>query len=209
MCVWPDGRVFRDVRSFGDGAGLHVHVVADGDVLQMDARLDDAAAADLRRPLDRDERIDDGVIADRNHRVDDDGCRIAERHAFVHQPLDDAALNLALDLCEVGAGVDAEGFDRIAGDDGAYAPAALSQHRDQVGEVVLALRVRVRQIAEIVEKVLAVEDVDAGIHFVDSFLFGRRILRFHDLRHAIRIAHDAAVHRRVVELHREKRQRVL
>ena len=95
-------------------------------------------------------------------------------------------------------------------DHGTDAMAGTAQNRKKIGEVVLALRVVGGEIVEIVEEMRAVEDVDAGVYLADLHLIIGRVLRFDDARdRSIGVAHDAAVHRGIVEHHRQQRERVL
>jgi hypothetical protein len=195
------GLVFDD-RVLGYGAGFEVHVVAYGDVDEVHARVEDAVTADAGRPFQGDERVDHGVLADRNGGVDDHGGGVAERDAVAHQLLDHPALDLVLDLCELAARVHAQGFDGIVGDHGSDAVSGVADHRQEVGEVVLLLRVFRLEVAQVGEEVLAVENIDAGVHFVDALLFLGGVFRFHDARHgAALVAHDASVHGGIGELH--------
>ena len=73
--------------------------------------------------------------------------------------------------------------------------------RDDVGQVVLALRVVVPERASHVRQLRGRRGHDAGVDLADRALARRRVLLLDDLPHrAARIAHDAAVAGRVVEL---------
>src|ERR1700686_5118960 len=77
VCIWSHGRLIPDVRVLGHRAGFEMNVVAGRDVGQVYSRLDYAARADRRLPLDRYKRIDDRVVADGDCRVDYDRGRVA------------------------------------------------------------------------------------------------------------------------------------
>src|SRR5690349_16221292 len=70
MSIRADASLALDHRVFRYRAGLEPHVVANADVAQMNARLDDAVAADRRLSFERNERIDDGVLTDVHATVD-------------------------------------------------------------------------------------------------------------------------------------------
>src|ERR1017187_2198843 len=97
MSVWADHGAALDHGVLGHRARLEMHVVTNRDIDQVHARLDDASRADRGRTFDRYERIDDGVIADGDGRVDNDRGWIAECDTVVHQPGDNAPLDLSLD----------------------------------------------------------------------------------------------------------------
>ena len=86
-----------------------------------------------------------------------------------------------------------------------------AQQRQHVGQVELALRVVGAQLLQRLQQVAARERVDAGVDLADRLLLGRRVAGrlglHHPLDAALRVAHDAPVAARVLELHRRHRGR--
>jgi hypothetical protein len=71
----------------------------------------------------------------------------------------------ALEFGELGLVVDAEGFLEGVGLGGDHLDALGHRHRDDVGEVVLALGVVVFKVGEPVAQALDRGGEDAGVHF--------------------------------------------
>ncbi len=111
---------------------------------------------------------------------------------------------------QLRAGVHAEGLHWITHHDGTNAPAGVAQRGQQIGEVVLALGVVGRELPEMVEQGIRLENVDAGVDLVDAQLLGGGVLRLDDAQNnASIIADDAAIHRRLVQLHGQECRRVV
>ncbi len=167
------------------------------------ALADRGGAAEERRGLD------DRVVADRHVDVDRRGGRVDDRHAVVLVGAVDALLGEVGDGGEVDAVVDAEREVRVGERVRLDGEVLLEHPGHDVGEVELALGVVGAEGVERVEQRAAVEAVQAGVDLADGQLGLRRVagrLRLHHALHpALRVAHDAAVARRVLELHRGER----
>ena len=85
----------------------------------------------------------------------------------------------------------------------------LHRHRDDVGQVVLALRIGIAQLGEPTAQALDRHRHDAGVALADLALAGVRVLLFDDPQYfATRIAHDAAVSGGIGELDGEQSERL-
>ncbi len=81
------------------------------------------------------------------------------------------------------------------------------RHRDDVGQVVLALRVVVLQVAEITAQRPRIEGDETGVDLVHAPLVVGRVLVLDDARDgAALVAQHAAVARRVVDQRRQQRE---
>ena len=94
--------------------------------------------------------------------------------------------------------------------DGADAVAHAAEHADDVGEVVLALGVVGREVAQRRAEQVATERVDAGADLVDGQLLERGVALLDDAQHTVGVglagaADDAAVAGGVVDHRREQR----
>ena len=86
----------------------------------------------------------------------------------------------------------------------------LVEHRDQVGEVVLVLRVGPTDAAKGRTEQTRAHDHDRRVDLGDQALVGVRVALFDDARYrAVLRVHDASVTRRVLDLGRQDRQRGL
>src|SRR5439155_8487162 len=127
--------------------------------------------------------------------------RIGEAHAGVHQPARLLRLEGALERRELGLRIDARDFHRVIHLHGGHARAFLDRQRDDVGEVILLLRVAVADLAEPAVEAPGIERHESGIDFPDRALRARGVLLLRDALHvAARVAHDAPVAFRFVDL---------
>lgn len=127
--------------------------------------------------------------------------RIGESCTLQTQRTRGATLERALQLRELPCVVRAFDLDRI--DDVHHlGRVELGGGRgEDIGEVVLALRVVVAQVLQPAAQCLAVGDEDAGVDGADLALLVVGVLVFDDAAHAaLRIAHDAAVAGGIVEI---------
>jgi hypothetical protein len=117
---------------------------------------------------------------------------------------------LAFQFGQLHLAVDAQHFPFALRLRGTHRQALGDRQRDDVGQVVLALGVVVLQLAQPVGQAGRRDGHDAGIDLADRLLLGRRVLLLDDADHvAGRIAHDAAVAGRLVQIDGEHRQAVL
>ena len=80
------------------------------------------------------------------------------------------------------------------------------RQRDDVGEVVLALRVVVLQFGDPPLQLACRHGEDAGVDFMNCALGGRRVLVLDNARDLAVFAHDAAVAVRMRQVHRQQPQ---
>ncbi len=168
--------------------------VVDLDVTQGRVGADDAVAADRARSEDLRARVHDGVGADRHvgvhprrRGVDDDG-------ALTHGRLDGAAVELGTEPGELDLVVDALGLPDVLDHVGPHRDAPGSGDGDDVGEVLLALRVVGAHLRQDLAQQRAVEGIDAAVDLEDRALLVGRVLLLDDRRDgAFRVAQDATV----------------
>ena len=117
-----------------------------------------------------------------------------------HPPVVDPGAQLRLGDRELGPVVDLHHFHRVVDLDAVDHVAGLPQHRDDVGEVVLALDVLGNQAAQRRREEPPAEAVDRGVDLVDRQLLRGGVALLHDAGDvAAGVAHHAPVARGVVE----------
>ncbi|MNP11439.1 hypothetical protein D3C76_1036250 [compost metagenome] len=114
---------------------------------------------------------------------------------------------MALQFGELDAVVGAQDFHGVLRLRGGHAQAVRHGHGDDVGEVVLALGILVRQAAEPAGQAFPRHCQDAGIALADRALLGGSVLLLDDRPHLAGIvAQDPAVAGRVGQFHGEQGQ---
>src|SRR5690606_24805049 len=165
--IGPDARLGPDAGPVDVGEGEHLRARADAGVAQDAVRSDAGAVGDLDRALEDAVDVDRDVDAAGEPAAHVDAGGIGERHAGVEQGVCDVALVDALELRELPLAVDPEGLPdgaRLRRDDG-HAVGDRGGH--DVGQVVLALRVVVRQAGEPALERRRGRDEDAGVDLAD------------------------------------------
>ena len=171
--------------------GLEQGARADLGVGQDAAVADARAVADPRPSPERDVAPQLGVDADLDVGLDDRRGGIAEGDVRLQRAVDPPAQR-RLGLGQLLAIVDAAdvlegGFDRRDAD-------AARRARDDVGQVVLALRVAGAEPERRLAEEIGRPAVDAGVDLGDRTLVGRRVLLLDDADHVpALVAQDAAV----------------
>ena len=117
------------------------HVVADADVRQADAGVNAAARANGRLALEHDAGSDGRVRTDRDVFVDVRRLRIVERHAVELQRPVLSGPHDAAEIGEIDAAVHAAQLIRRVEQQRLDRQPPLAIDRDEIGQVVLALRV--------------------------------------------------------------------
>ncbi len=163
----PDARAVRD-RGVGDDAVVeHRHAIADPRVDDADAAVNLAVRPDGRPSLERHPGADDRVRAHLDGGVDVGRRRIFDRHAGRHQFVVLLLSHDSAHFRQLAPAVDAADFVGVRHRHGFDAETPLAVHRDQVGQVVLLLRILRRDGAHRVEEPVEREGINAGIDLAD------------------------------------------
>ena len=187
----------------------HGHVVTQLAVDQGGEGADAAARAGAGRATQERGRLDGGVRLQLDRSVDQGGGGVDDRHPGAHVPLVDAPLGVHAHCGQVGAVVDAQQDARIV-DLQRLDPLVLSaQHRQDAGEVALALGVVGPHLLQGFEQGFGIEGEQARVHLADLQLVCAGVAGVLGLHHALDLAvgptHHAAIAGRVFELHRGHR----
>jgi hypothetical protein len=154
----------------------------------------DGRAEELGAGQDRGVGLEDDVG------VDPGGRRVHHRHALLHPAGDDAAVELAAEVGQLGAVVGAGGLGDVVDEVGADGQPVLAGQADGVGQVVLALGVVVADPRQRALEELRVERQDPRVDLAHLALRRRRVLLLDDrLDVAIRVADDPAVAERILD----------
>ena len=119
----------------------HLHPIANLCVHQACAAVDFAAFSDGGSAFDRDARVQNRVRANRHLGIDVSRRRILDRDAGGHEALILRLSHDATHCRELDAAVDALDFFRMSHRLGFHSPPICSINRDQVRQVVFALRI--------------------------------------------------------------------
>ena len=198
---------------FGAGAqageGTDNAAGADHGIFQHTVGLDAHAVTQHHAALEHAIDVDRDVAAADQLAAHVDARRIGQRHAGFHQRLGDIALMHALQRGELHFAVHAFGFPRCIGMGGHHRHAFRHRQGDDVGQVVLALRIAVAQRRQPARQRRGGCHQDAGIDFADRLFGIVGVLLLDDARHQSLASDDAAIALRVVDVRGEQRQRVL
>ena len=193
MAERPQHGAVLDDRVGEHAVGLEHHAVAEAASRHVAAGRDDTLAADRRRAFEDDLGVHHAVGADRDGVLDIGARGVEDRHAGLHELVEDAA---ALDRGERGkllTVVDPERLDRVGGRDGLDAPGRPSQDADDIGEIVLTLVVVGLDLRERLPEPLGLEAVDARVDLDDLLLVVRRVAVLDDALDPPALAQDPAV----------------
>ena len=197
-CIRPDAATRADLGSVEMAERKDLGALAQRDVAQHAVRSDAHAVAEPHPTFEKAVHVDRHVAPAFELAAHVDARRIGKAHARFHQALRLAALIGALKQCELALRIDSRDFHRIVDLDADDAHALVHGERDDVGEVVLLLRILGADLAEPAGEALAVQRHEAGVDFANGALGVRRILLFDDaLDVAIGAAHDAAIPLRI------------
>ena len=176
------------VRERPDAAAL-----ADRAVVDHRVGPDHAVGSDRGRAAQHHVRLQPAAGLEPHAAVDIGRGRIHDAHAGQHVIAQDARAQGGLALGQLGQRVDALARlgRRLVDRDGA-APVGREQ-ADHVGQVELALRVVRREPRQRRGQGIAPEAVEPDVELVQRELVLARVARLDDARHALAVAHDAAV----------------
>src|SRR6266850_1301469 len=207
--IRPDAAALADFGLLEVREGEHLAAGAERDVAQHAVRSDAHAVTQADPALEDAVDVDRYVAPALELAAHVDTLGVGETHARVHQPPRLAALVGALERRELGFGIDARDFHRIVHPDADHGHALLHRQRDEIGEVVLLLRIAIVDLAEPAAEPLAVQGHEAGVDLADRALGARRVLLLDDALHrAARVAHDAPVAPGIVYFRGHDRQAV-
>ena len=195
-----DARLVRHRGVRDHAVVVNRHAVADARIDDAHAAVDLAAAADRRLAFERHAGMDDRVASDVDMRIHVGRRRILNRDAGGHQLL---VLRLSHDSAhcrQLEAAVDSPDFVGVRHGQRFDAEPALPVERNDVGQVVLALRVFRRDAGQRLEQPVEGERVDACVDFADRALGRAGIPLLDDTSNLAgqnaRFARIRAVHRR-------------
>ena len=199
----PDVATGADLGRLDHAVREHLRVVADRRVADQRVRPDVHAVAELHPTLEHHVHVDEHVAPRLQRAAHVDARRIGERDASLHQRARPQAPVLRLDLRELHAVVDAEHLGDRRRHQRLDRHLRRDRHLDDVGQVVLALRVRVAQLPEPLAQQARRHRHHARVALADRELRGTRVLLLDDLQHPpARVAHDAPVAGGIRELDR-------
>src|SRR5665647_899126 len=172
-----DGRAVADLDIGERGVGSEDDVVTDG-----------AGTVDLGL------RVDRHVAAERDVSVDPRRGRVDDGHSGAHPALDDAAVELGTEPRQLDAVVDTLGLPHVLDQMRAHPKAFGANDPQDVGEVLLALRVVRAHLGQRLAQDQGVERVQAGVDLGDLQLLGGGVLLLNDAGdRAVCRANDAAI----------------
>ena len=193
--------MLADLRVFDDAVGEHLGIRADAGI------PDEAVGPDPHARREMDFADEHGVHVDEYVALDGDlaaahvdARRVRERGAGHHQLARPFHAVACLDFRKLDAVVDAEHLGGARRKHGLDAVAGFHGEADDVGEVILALGILRAEPEEPAPQASGGGRHQSGVGFLDHQLVGARVLVLDDGPHqAHRVAHDAAVTRRLIE----------
>ena len=199
----PDRRARTDLGELGLGAH-DAGAVVDLDVAQGRVGADDAVAADRGRTEDLRAGVHDRVGADRDVGIDPRRRGVDDDGALAHRRLDGAAVELGAEPGELDLVVDPLGLPEVLDEVGAHAEPAAAGDADDVGEVLLALRVVGAHLGQGLAQQHRVEGVDPAVDLADRALLVGGVLLLDDGRDgAVVVTQHPAVAGRVGQRRRD------
>ena len=197
----PDAATLAELGVVEMREGEHLGAGADADVFQHAVRSHPDVVAEAHAALEHAVDVDRNVAAALERAAHVDARRVGQRHAGLEQPPRFAPLPDALQHGELLHGIDAGDFPLVLGLDGEHRHGVGHGERHQIGEVILVLRIVIADLRQPWREPPRAQAKKPGIDFADGELARRGILLLDDARDALRrVAHDAAIARRVVEL---------
>ncbi len=203
--VGSDAATRADGGVFGMGKSEDLRVGADCHVAEHAIGADARAIPQHHTPVEHAVDVDRHVAAAHEFAAHVDACRIGQRHTLLEQRVCNVALMHPLQFGQLDPAVDPFRLPLAVRMDRVDRALIRNGQTDDVGEVVLALRVVVGDSAEPALERRSRGDQDAGVHLTDRALFGRRVFVFDDADHASVAAHDAAIAGRIAHLDRQQR----
>ena len=190
--VRPDHRILKMTESGDAGAGANL------DVLEHAVGADVDGIAKFDNAFENTADVDRDIAPVQQLAAHIETRRIGQTHAGDQQAVGNIALVLAFELGELHLAIDAKHFPLAFRLGGAHRQASFDRQCDDVGQVILTLRIVVLQAAQPVGEMRRRHGHDTGIDLANGLLLRTGILLFDDALHlAGRVTHDATVARRI------------
>ena len=179
--------------------------MVDATVAQHAVGTDVHPIAELHLALEHHVGVNEYVAAGAQVAAHIKTCGIDHGHSGEHQFASAPGTVMGLDFGELQLVVDAEDFGHRRRNQRGDRHLVAHRHRNDIGEVVLALRIAVLEFAEPAAQPLHRHRHDTGVALSDlAFARGGILLLDNAADFAARIAHDATVARRILEHDREQ-----
>src|SRR6266581_5720798 len=204
--VGADAAVRADVGVLEVAEGLDARARADRHALQHAIRADRHAVAELHLAFEHAIDVDRHVAAAGEASAHVAARRIGERHPLLEERSGEFALVNALQLGKLGAAVHAERLPRRVCLDRGHGYALLRCERDDVGEVILLLRVVVLQLREPGLELLRRCHDDSGVDLAEGTLPRVGVFFLDNSHHLFSISQDAPVSGGALERRGQKAQ---
>jgi len=196
----PDAAIVANLRVFDMTKGLYFRAFRHGDISQHTVRADADIIGQRHFSFEHTIDINDDISAAIQLAAHIEARRIENHHPAIGELLRIVALIDALQLGQLQFAVYPQHFPSRVWVAGFDRHALTHRHGDGIGQVVLALRVVVLQLAQPARELGAGCDENAGIDFTDLTLgIGGIFLLHNALDSPIGTAHDAPVTGRVGE----------
>src|SRR5260221_881067 len=204
--VGPDAAVRADVGVLQVTKRFDARARPDRHVSQHAIRTDRRAVTELYFAFEHAIHVDRHVASADKLAAHVAARRIGERHPLLHERRGKFALVDALQLRELAAAVRAERLPRRVRLDRRHRYALLRRERDDVGEVILLLRVVVLQLREPGLELLRRCHNDAGVDLAKGALPRVGVFFLDNSYHLFSVSQDAPVSGRVVECRGQEAQ---
>src|SRR6058998_1841805 len=204
--VRADAAVRADVCVLQVAEGLDARARTDRHVFQHAIRADRHAVAELHLAFQHAIDVDRHVAAAGEVSAHVAARRIGERHSLLEERSGELALVNALQLGELGAAVHAERLPRRVCLDCGHGYALLRCERDDIGEVILLLRVVILQLREPGLEFLGRCHDDSGVDLAQGALPRAGVLFLDNSHHLFSISQDAPVSGGTIERRGQKAQ---
>ena len=159
-----------DDAIFGAHAQLQMASRANSHVAQPCGAVDSHALADAARAENLDVGTDHAIGRDFRLFGNIGGRGIDNRHAGPHQLSINRCTNFRFHICQLLARVDSGEFRRVVSNPRFDFLIARTRNRDDIGQVVLILRIGGLQFRQRRTKQIAIDQVTAGVDFLDGAL---------------------------------------
>ncbi len=203
-----DDRARADARAVEMAEGMHHRARAHTHIAQHGVGPHAGAVGQMHFAFEHAAHVDEHIAATVQRAAHVDAARVGQGDARVEQAARSAQLHHALQMRELAAVVHAEHIVRVGHGGGAHRHTVGHGQGHHVGEVVLALRVVVAQLAQPAAQGGQRRAQNAGVAFAHRALRRRGVFVFDDALHrAVGTTQNAAIACRVVQLDGEQGER--